>query len=106
MASFNELKDKHSKFSMLEGLPEGVMDLFLLTKYHVDYAAPRYHNGARVRGTGGFKIFTADGAAHTAMIPADWTLDQWRDLLGQLLDMDLRWKNGTVAELFRDPKGG
>jgi hypothetical protein len=83
-------------------LPEGVAELFLLTKYHVDYAASRYDKGARVRGTDGYKIFTADGAAQSAVVPADWTLEQWRELLGQLLDMDLRWKNGTVYELFTD----
>jgi hypothetical protein len=83
-------------------LPAGVADLFLLTKYHVDYAAPKFNNGARLRGTGGYKIFSADGAAQTATIPHDWTLEQWRDLLGELLDADIRFKEGRMHEPFKD----
>lgn len=104
MATWKELEAKHSRFMQPEGLPAGVAELFLLTKYHVDFAAPRYHNGARVRGTGGYKIFTADGAAHTGVIPADYTYENWRELLGKLLDADIRWRDGSVASVFRDPQ--
>lgn len=90
-------------FKAPPGLPPGVAELFALTKYQVGYVASRYERGALVRGTGGYKIYTADGAAQTITVPADWTYEQWRDLLGQLLDMDLRRKNGTAARPFTDP---
>lgn len=93
------------RFNYLPELPDGVEELFALTKYRIGYATPRFSKGARVPDTGGFKVFTADGACVSRVIPIEWTLEQWREMLGKVLDADLRWKNGTVAELFKDPKG-
>lgn len=70
-------------------LPPDIAELFLLTKYHPDYKSPVYRNGARVRGTGGYGIFSADGACHRTMHVMA-TFDDWRQALGELLDMEDR----------------
>lgn len=103
MATRDELAAKHSRFMTPAELPDDVVDLFALTKYYVDYKAPRFRNGARVAGTGGYGIFSADGACHRTM-DTDSTTEDFRKALGELLDMDLRIRNGKLAELFRDPQ--
>lgn len=91
-------------------LPEEVAELFALTKYHVEYAAPRFDlRGVRVRGTGGYKIFSRDGAAVSGVIPVDAPVEEWREALGKVLDADIKLKylietEGAIALLFRDPK--
>lgn len=73
-------------------LPDGVAEMFALTKYQIrDFGTP-FRDG--------LFICTADGAAHSPVIPRNTTYEQWKSILATLLDGDIEWQ-----EIFREDDG-
>jgi len=66
-------------------LPDGVLEMLQLVGYKADYLPPKFINGARIKGSGGFQITNNMGAcmAHVAL-NADF--ETWRTALGRVLD--------------------
>lgn len=76
-------------------LPDGVHAMLAVAGYRADYLPPKYVNGARIKGTGGFQIIDEQG---TCMyhLPLGSSFDEWRIALGHVLD----YKKNASAILF------
>lgn len=66
-------------------LPEGVAEMLAVTGYDADYLPPRFANGARVKGTGGFQITDENGVC-MLHVPLNADFETWRTALGAVLD--------------------
>lgn len=74
-------------FGIRIDLPDGVEEMLAVTGYKADYLPPKFNNGARVKGTGGFQITDENGAcmAHIPLKSAS-DFETWRTVLGAVLD--------------------
>lgn len=66
-------------------LPDGVHAMLAVAGYKADYLPPKYVNGARIKGTGGFQIIDENGAC-MAHLPLGATFEDWQRALGTVLD--------------------
>lgn len=74
-------------FGIKIDLPDGVEAMLAVAGYRADYLPPRFHNGYRIKGSGGFQITDENGACMTHIpLKSASDFETWRTALGAVLD--------------------